>query len=561
MSAMWQLLDGSMITGDCIEVMRALPPNSVDAVVTDPPYGIGFMGHEWDQPGEHGPVRSNGDPGIFAGGRPYPGEHVVGGSRRRSQPKPETGAGHARERKRVSHHVDGGSREGVKPLHGHGEREGARFGGPSGTTAPRLECAAARCTRAVSLTANQRFQLWCETWSREALRVLKPGGHMLVSGGTRTYHRMAAGVEDAGFEVRDSLLWLYGSGFPKSRDIAKALTIEADRTARAWFTLPHGEPVCEHVRRNLLEEGERLLAGADKHAGKGTGLKPSWEPIVVARKPFPGSITRNVFAHGTGAIDIDGSRIGLNGDRKSGTFGGALFGDGRVEVDQSVGRWPPNVALTHTEDCVQVGEQQVASDGHFPAQRPASTYGDATGGSNGGTSGGQDGLAERHLAGETIERWACVPECPCRMLDEQTGMRQTPAAVRFISAEPLLGPLVYDDGTSHPMWNDPESSDYTEHWSDDYCGPMLDLTGIDWLIAGGESGPGHRPMRAEWVRALHSLCRATRPDRWPGPPEPGDDAVGTAFFLKQLGGARPDTPLEQIPADLRVREFPVLAAG
>jgi len=118
-------------------------------------------------------------------------------------------------------------------------------------------------------------------------------------------------------------------------------------------------------------------------------------------------------------------------------------------------------------------------------------------------------------------------------------LRDTPAAVRFISAEPLLGPLLNDGGETGLE----EFPVYTG-WSDGYEGPDLDLWGIDWLIVGGESGPGHRPLDLEWVRRLRDEA----------------DSEGTAFFVKQLGGARPGTKLEDLPEDLRIREFPAVRA-
>jgi len=128
-------------------------------------------------------------------------------------------------------------------------------------------------------------------------------------------------------------------------------------------------------------------------------------------------------------------------------------------------------------------------------------------------------------------------------------LRDTPAAVRFISAEPLLGPLMHDCWRSRDGFvpdRTPHSTRVERAWSDDYDGPELDLTGIDWLIVGGESGPGHRPMDLRWARELRDACAETALREGRGP----------VLFLKQLGGARPDTPLEQIPEDLRVREFP-----
>lgn len=202
-----------LLVGDCIEQMRTLDADSVDAIVTDPPYGLEFMGKEWDG-----------------------------------------------------------------------------FGTPLG------------------------FQTWSEQWAREALRVLKPGGHLLAFGGTRMYHRLAAGIEDAGFEIRDTLMWLYGSGFPKSH--------------------------------NLQGEWQ----------GWGTALKPAVEPIVLARKPLIGTVAENVLTHGTGALNIDASRIGTEQVSTHlapvGTLAGGPEGrgarrdaEGKTMSSTHAGRWPANILL------------------------------------------------------------------------------------------------------------------------------------------------------------------------------------------------------------------------
>jgi site-specific DNA-methyltransferase (adenine-specific) len=219
-----------VLRGDCVEVMRTLPSDSIDAIVTDPPYGIDFMGKEWDG-----------------------------------------------------------------------------FGAPLG------------------------FQTWTEQWAREAFRVLKPGGHLLAFGGTRMYHRLASGVEDAGFEVRDMMSWLYGSGFPKSH--------------------------------NLKGEWE----------GWGTALKPAQEPIVVARKPLIGTVAENVLAHGTGAINIDASRIGTTdkfggGAKGTSGFAGGYEHDGWAPGSAD-GRWPANILFD--EEAAAVLDEQSGNrpGGSFPKQR------------------------------------------------------------------------------------------------------------------------------------------------------------------------------------------------
>lgn len=155
--------DIQLLHGDCLDLLRAMPDNSIDSIVTDPPYGLSFMGKKWD------------------------------------------------------------------------------YDVPS-------------------------VDIW-----RECLRVLKHGGHLLSFGGSRTYHRMVVAIEDAGFEIRDQIMWVYGSGFPKSHNLK------------------------------------------DDWQGWGTALKPAHEPICLARKPLIGTVAENVLAHGTGALDIDGCRVGDTG--------------------------------------------------------------------------------------------------------------------------------------------------------------------------------------------------------------------------------------------------------
>jgi hypothetical protein len=243
-----------------------------------------------------------------------------------------------------------------------------------------------------------------ETW-RAALRILKPGGHLLAFGGTRTFHRLTCAIEDAGFEIRDCLMWLYGSGFPKSHNVGKAMNDGRHphpgdfrrREARAW-------------------------------EGYGTALKPAWEPIILARKPLVGTVAANVLEYGAGALNIDECRIATT-DRweASGARSGesvALSGgvDGSLNISVSAthpsGRWPANAVLSHSEGCVRLGERRVRaamgtskgdSDGH-------GIYGTKFPRGDGREIGyaDEDGL-------ETVELWACVPGCPVRMLDDQSG--------------------------------------------------------------------------------------------------------------------------------------------
>jgi site-specific DNA-methyltransferase (adenine-specific) len=152
-----------------------------------------------------------------------------------------------------------------------------------------------------------------ELW-QQCLRVLKPGGHLLAFGGTRTWHRLAVAVEEAGFEIRDSIAWLYGSGFPKSHNIEKA-------------------------------------TGDATYAGWGTALKPAHEPIVVARKPLIGTVAENVLKYGTGAINIDATRIGTEtisvANAPKGSFAGGEpeRGSDTETYREHQGRWPANIIL------------------------------------------------------------------------------------------------------------------------------------------------------------------------------------------------------------------------
>jgi len=251
--------------GDCLEVLRTLPDDSVYSCVTDPPYGLNFMSKTWD------------------------------------------------------------SEDGV--------------------------------------------QIRVELWS-ELLRVLKPGAHMIVFGGARTHHRVACAIEDAGFEIRDCLMWLYGSGFPKNLDVSKTI----DKKLGA-------EHLCEFVCENPAKRPYNYTKGetstncqspprADKTAtddakrwqGWGTALKPAYEPVVLARKPPSGTVVETVLEHETGAINIDACRVETDWEtdpNKRGLGYGhlnrdyendSMFGLKSREQDTSKGRWPPNVLLSPEED-------------------------------------------------------------------------------------------------------------------------------------------------------------------------------------------------------------------
>lgn len=187
-----------------------------------------------------------------------------------------------------------------------------------------------------------------ETW-REVWRVLKPGGHLLAFSGSRTYHRMACAIEDAGFEIRDQIMWVYGSGFPKSLDVSKAI----DKAAGAKREVV-GVSDWAHVR-GASRNSEYGFSGGDhsvvtapatddarQWSGWGTALKPAHEPICMARKPLHGTVAANVLRHGTGAVNVDGCRVGdEDTTRPNGPIGYHGGGTGGTGGSAS-GRWPAN---------------------------------------------------------------------------------------------------------------------------------------------------------------------------------------------------------------------------
>lgn len=186
---------------------------------------------------------------------------------------------------------------------------------------------------------------------KECLRVLKPGGHLLAFAGTRTQHRMAVNIEDAGFEIRDMIAWVYGSGFPKSLDVSKAI----DKAAGVEREVMYQPPATPE---------------AQQWAGWGTALKPSLEPITMARKPLSGTVAANVLEHGTGAINVDGCRVehvtvgdgnlALNPHLRSHINGGnggniiAHEDERRVVKPHASGRWPANLIHDGSDEIINL---------------------------------------------------------------------------------------------------------------------------------------------------------------------------------------------------------------
>jgi DNA modification methylase len=287
----------NLMLGDCLNEMKKLDDDSVDSIITDPPYGISFMGKSWD--------------------KNVPSKEV---------------------------------------------------------------------------------------WE-EALRVLKPGGHLLAFAGTRTQHRMAVNIEDAGFEIRDMIAWVYGSGFPKSLNVSKAIdgkiltgrsdskaikdvntTLrDGETTTRNSTTNGHSGWVGSEPRGEAIKRDTPKTDEAKQWEGWGTALKPALEPITVARKPLSEkTVATNVLKHGTGGINIDASRVPLNGDYKSKANGrpSQTGLDDNYDPETSnqpdtVGRFPANF--------IHDGSDEVT--GLFPYSKSGKMTGDQqlNGGYNGGT--------------------------------------------------------------------------------------------------------------------------------------------------------------------------------
>ncbi len=202
---------------------------------------------------------------------------------------------------------------------------------------------------------------------RECLRVLKPGGHLLAFAGTRTQHRMAVRIEDAGFEIRDMIAWVYGSGFPKSLDVSKAIDkaagveFDAVPASGVGFMNAEGAGGYNVTKNQLVRKGESTDA-ARQWQGWGTALKPALEPITLARKPLVGTVAENVLTHGTGAINVDECRVGTDGGAKwvpqgdkgdEGQFGGGIK-DGGIEFVPGLGRWPANLIHDGSDEVLAV---------------------------------------------------------------------------------------------------------------------------------------------------------------------------------------------------------------
>lgn len=276
----------------------------------------------------------------------------------------------------------------------------------------------------------QRFH---QQWATQALRVVNPGGYALIFGGTRTHHRLMCGLEDAGWEIRDVICWLYGSGFPKSLDVSKQLDKMAGAKREVVKETPSGgfkrlmetnkeagfRPDDYYPEGNKFVSGEAITPKAKEWQGYGTALKPAFEPIILCRKPISEkNVALNVLKWGTGGLAIDSCRISLQGEAqpkgsakrvfKANQYTGEkIYGDNTTT--SPLGRWPANVILECI--CDELEEVDVRPSGSVSGNEPSNPIKNVYGEYNRKTFTAHEGKMLRHTN----------PDCPCYMLDQQSG--------------------------------------------------------------------------------------------------------------------------------------------
>jgi len=384
------------------------------------------------------------------------------------------------------------------------------------------------------------------TW-RAAYRVLKPGGFLLAFGGARTYHRMACAIEEAGFAIVDSIHWLYGNGFPKSLNLAKAIDRELGQESevvgevRTGFAGTLGGKAAQGglAKPDVRRVTAATTPEAQAWEGWGTALKPGHEPIVVAQKPREGTYAANVLAHGVGGLNIEACRTAYRGDddralatpqgrtttKDAGAIGatpdaGRNYGRIDYAAIQGSGRWPANVLLTHAADCRRIGERRVRASA--PASGPSLTgphQGRALGRFNGtgeppANYADGDGL-------ETIEAWACAPDCPVAALDAQSGFTQlhrieTPSvaaegAVFHGSFQTDRGPRGYSDAGGASRFFPTFAWGEEDHWPFRYVAkpPRSERNeGLGKLAPKVSPLRGRNPTGNPLVDSLHGFTAA-----------------------------------------------------
>ena len=282
-----------------------------------------------------------------------------------------------------------------------------------------------------------------EAWG-EVLRVLKPGAVLMAFGGTRTWHRLAVAIEDAGFRLFDTMMWLYGSGFPKSHNIGKAID-KAAGTERETIRVPaarvrnpksiqggHGvEGGDRPWMQEAIDRGYHEVAGdqpitpdAATWDGYGTALKPAWEPILLARKPHHTTYAQTAIEHGTACLNIEGCSIASNKPHTINTWddGAKPFGNGAghpFTSRQQSGRWPANILLSHLPECKRTGAKKIKAVPGGSSQRNSTLSEEYWGQGGGGFKVGRSTVSHADPDGtETIDVWKCVAGCPVATLGD-----------------------------------------------------------------------------------------------------------------------------------------------
>ena len=276
----------------------------------------------------------------------------------------------------------------------------------------------------------KQFEEWCGAWATECLRVLRSGGYLLSFGGTRTFHRITSGIEDAGFVIKDCLSWNYGSGFPKSHNISKAIDKKAgaEREVIGMRKSPYtstsrndSESIGKHDVM-VGDDGYELhpitapaTAESAQWEGYGTALKPAWEPIILAQKPFKGTIVNNVITHGVGGMNIDVCRISHTDpeiirktfDNPAGVFTIPNRKGERGAGPSPEGRWPANAIFD--EEAGQILDSQSGTT--KSNVRPPSAVADT---GNSITHGAMKGIATERGFGDSggASRFFYCPKTP-----------------------------------------------------------------------------------------------------------------------------------------------------
>lgn len=289
-----------------------------------------------------------------------------------------------------------------------------------------------------------------DVW-REVYRVLKPGGHAAVFAGSRTVDLMGMSLRLAGFESRDMNIWVYGNGFPKGMDVAKAVDKKAGHWRGRAGDVISTNAATENPNRERTDKGAPITPEATRWEGWNTSLKPAHEPILLVRKPLTkpspktgrpvkATVVETVLTHGTGALNIDATRIGYTASDdmeraariQNPTSGTKAEGEGVYNYrsgserngeafDPTKGRWPANVILSHSPGCIYVGEAEHPRDvpvGDFPETEHNGTV--YEGRSDGSLSGG---FRESVKVTESVPVYDCAPDCPVAEIDRQSGNR------------------------------------------------------------------------------------------------------------------------------------------